>query len=67
MLLVVSGLMFGVTVLGFVLNILSSYQYVRVSASGAVRYAAGALPALADAVAAILGAQKAGRRDLAHK
>ena len=32
-LLVVSGLMFGVTVLGFVLNILSSYQYVRVSAS----------------------------------
>jgi ATP-binding cassette subfamily B protein len=33
MLLVVSGLMFGVTVLGFVLNILSSYQYVRVSAS----------------------------------
>ena len=33
MLLVVSGLMLGVTVLGFVLNILSSYQYVRVSAS----------------------------------
>ncbi|HUA17695.1 MAG TPA: ABC transporter ATP-binding protein [Bryobacteraceae bacterium] len=33
MLLVVSALMFGVTVLGFVLNILSSYQYVRVSAS----------------------------------
>jgi ATP-binding cassette subfamily B protein len=33
MLLFVSGLMFGVTVLGFVLNILSSYQYVRVSAS----------------------------------
>src|SRR5579863_7040797 len=33
MLLVVSGLMFGVTVLGFVLNIFSSYQYVRVSAS----------------------------------
>jgi ATP-binding cassette, subfamily B, bacterial len=33
MLLVVSGLMFGVTVLGFVLNISSSYQYVRVSAS----------------------------------
>jgi ATP-binding cassette, subfamily B, bacterial len=33
LLLVVSGLMFGVTVLGFVLNILSSYQYVRVSAS----------------------------------
>ncbi len=33
MLLVVSGLMFGVTVVGFVLNILSSYQYVRVSAS----------------------------------
>jgi ATP-binding cassette subfamily B protein len=33
MLLLVSGLMFGVTVLGFVLNILSSYQYVRVSAS----------------------------------
>ncbi|HME06929.1 MAG TPA: ABC transporter ATP-binding protein, partial [Bryobacteraceae bacterium] len=33
MLLVVSGLMFGVTVAGFVLNILSSYQYVRVSAS----------------------------------
>jgi ATP-binding cassette, subfamily B, bacterial len=33
MLLIVSGLMFGVTVLGFVLNILSSYQYVRVSAS----------------------------------
>ena len=32
MLLIVSGLMFGVTVLGFVLNILSSYQYVRVSA-----------------------------------
>ena len=33
MLFVVSGLMLGVTVLGFVLNILSSYQYVRVSAS----------------------------------
>jgi len=33
MLLIVSGLMFAVTVLGFVLNILSSYQYVRVSAS----------------------------------
>ena len=33
MLLIVSGLMFGVTILGFVLNILSSYQYVRVSAS----------------------------------
>jgi ATP-binding cassette subfamily B protein len=33
MLLLVSGLMFGVTVLGFVLNIFSSYQYVRVSAS----------------------------------
>ena len=33
MLLIVSGLMFGVTVLGFVLNIVSSYQYVRVSAS----------------------------------
>src|SRR5579863_3079185 len=33
MLLIVSGLMFGVTVLGFVLNILSSYTYVRVSAA----------------------------------
>jgi ATP-binding cassette, subfamily B, bacterial len=33
MLLIVSGLMFGVTVVGFVLNIISSYQYVRVSAS----------------------------------
>ena len=33
MLLLVSGLMFGLTVIGFVLNILSSYQYVRVSAS----------------------------------
>jgi ATP-binding cassette, subfamily B, bacterial len=33
MLLIVSGLMFGVTVLGFVLNIFSSYHYVRVSAS----------------------------------
>jgi ATP-binding cassette subfamily B protein len=33
MLLAVSGLMLGVTVVGFVLNILSSYQYVRVSAS----------------------------------
>lgn len=33
MLLVVSGLMTGVTVIGFALNILSSYQYVRVSAS----------------------------------
>ncbi|MGD0434827.1 MAG: ABC transporter ATP-binding protein [Bryobacteraceae bacterium] len=32
MLLLVSGLMLGVTVVGFVLNILSSYQYVRVSA-----------------------------------
>jgi len=32
MLLVVSGMMLGVTVVGFVLNILSSYQYVRVSA-----------------------------------
>jgi len=33
MLLVVSGLMLGVTVLSFALNILSSYQYVRISAS----------------------------------
>src|SRR5271169_2085286 len=33
MLWIVSGLMFGVTVLGFILNILSSYHYVRVSAS----------------------------------
>jgi ATP-binding cassette, subfamily B, bacterial len=33
MLLIVSGLMLGVTVVGFVLSILSSYQYVRVSAS----------------------------------
>src|SRR5665213_937373 len=33
MLLIVSGLMLGITVLGFVLNILSSYQYVRISAS----------------------------------
>jgi ATP-binding cassette, subfamily B, bacterial len=33
MLFAVSGLMLGVTVLGFVLNMLSSYQYVRVSAS----------------------------------
>jgi len=33
MLFIVSGLMLGVTVLGFVLNIFSSYQYVRVSAS----------------------------------
>jgi ATP-binding cassette, subfamily B, bacterial len=33
MLLIVSGLMLGLTVLGFVLNILSSYQYIRVSAS----------------------------------
>src|SRR5437879_3952697 len=33
MLLIVSGLMFSVTMLGFVLNIFSSYQYVRVSAS----------------------------------
>jgi ATP-binding cassette subfamily B protein len=33
MLVVVSGLMFGIAVLGFVLNISSSYQYVRVSAS----------------------------------
>jgi ATP-binding cassette subfamily B protein len=33
MLLAVSGLMFAVTVLSFVLNIFSSYQYVRVSAS----------------------------------
>ena len=29
----VAGLMFGTTVLGFLLNIVSSYQYVRVSAS----------------------------------
>src|SRR5580704_3774357 len=29
----VAGLMFGATVLGFLLNILSSYQYVRVSAA----------------------------------
>ncbi len=29
----VAGLMFGTTILGFLLNILSSYQYVRVSAS----------------------------------
>ena len=33
MLGIVSGVMIGVTVLGFVLNIVSSYQYVRVSAS----------------------------------
>jgi len=33
MLVIVSGLMFGVTVLGFALNIFSSYHYVRVSAS----------------------------------
>jgi len=33
MLGIVSGVMFGVTVLGFVLNIVSSYQYVRVSAN----------------------------------
>jgi ATP-binding cassette subfamily B protein len=33
MLIAVSGIMLAVTVLGFVLNILSSYQYVRVSAS----------------------------------
>ncbi len=33
MLIAVSGLMFGITVMGFLLNILSSYQYVRVSAS----------------------------------
>jgi len=32
-LLWVAGLMFGTTVLGFLLNILSSYQYVRVSAA----------------------------------
>ena len=32
-LLEVAGLMFGATVLGFALNILSSYQYVRVSAA----------------------------------
>ncbi len=32
MLLIVSGLMVGVTVIGFALNIVSSYQYVRVSA-----------------------------------
>lgn len=33
MLLVVSGMMLGITVVGFALNILSSYQYVRVSAT----------------------------------
>jgi ATP-binding cassette, subfamily B, bacterial len=33
MLIVVSALMFGVTVLGFALNIFSSYHYVRVSAA----------------------------------
>jgi ATP-binding cassette subfamily B protein len=33
MLALVSALMFGVTVIGFVLNIFSSYHYVRVSAS----------------------------------
>src|ERR1700730_8892110 len=33
MLLIVSGLMLSVTIAGFVLNIFSSYQYVRVSAS----------------------------------
>src|SRR5882757_4629979 len=33
MLGIVSGLMFGVTVVGFVLNIFSSFHYVRVSAS----------------------------------
>jgi ATP-binding cassette, subfamily B, bacterial len=33
MLLIVSGLMAGVTIAGFALNIFSSYQYVRVSAS----------------------------------
>ena len=33
MLAIVSALMFGVTVLGFALNIFSSYHYVRVSAA----------------------------------
>ncbi len=33
MLVIVSGLMFGVTVAGFALNIFSSYHYVRVSAA----------------------------------
>src|SRR5215469_2377378 len=33
MLILVSGVMIGVTVLGFALNIFSSYQYVRVSAA----------------------------------
>jgi len=33
MLMLVSALMFGVTVIGFALNIFSSYQYVRVSAA----------------------------------
>ena len=33
MLVIVSALMFGVTVLGFALNIFSSYHYVRVSAA----------------------------------
>ena len=56
MLLIVSGLMFGVTVLGFVLNIFSSYQYVRVSALVLFDMRAGAVPAPANAFAALLGA-----------
>ena len=66
MLLIVSGLMFGVTVLGFVLNILSSYQYVRVSASVLFDMRAGAVPASANALAALLGAQQTGRCGFAH-
>ena len=57
MLLIVSGLMFGVTVLGFVLNILSSYQYVRVSASVLFDMRAGAVPPPANPLAALLGAR----------
>jgi ABC-type bacteriocin/lantibiotic exporter with double-glycine peptidase domain len=66
-LLVVSGAMAAITVIGFVLNIASSYQYVRVSAQVPVRYARHALPSFADAVAAILGARQAGRRRIAYQ
>ncbi len=67
MLLIVSGLMFGVTVLGFVLNILSSYQYVRVSASVLFDMRVALYRhTRTNALAALLGAHQAGRCGFAH-
>ena len=66
MLLIVSGLMFGVTVLGFVLNILSSYQYVRVSASVLFDMRVALYRHLQTLSPRFWAQQEAGRCGLAH-